>query len=175
MSLKHFFLFFFILLLITVVEFFYLGHPVVGIDDANISMNYAWHFSKGEGFVFNHGGERVEGFTSMLWVLVISGFYQLTSHPELMMMFFLLLLTTLSVSMVYHEVSRDVEQLHPAFFKKYFLPFFCLFLVGIGPTYVAWSILSLMENGLWNFIFTGMVVLILRMIRDRMIQEQERC
>jgi hypothetical protein len=49
-----------------------LGSPTTGIDDANIFFVYARNFSAGDGFVFNPGGERVEGFTSLLWVFVCS-------------------------------------------------------------------------------------------------------
>ena len=93
--------FFLILLIITLVDFLYLGRPSIGIDDANIFMNYARHLSGGEGFVFNTGGEKVEGFTSLLWVLLCSLFYLITAHPEWLIMGFLLLITTVTVSMVY--------------------------------------------------------------------------
>lgn len=39
-------------------------------DDAFISLRYAEHFARGDGFVFNVG-ERVEGYTDFLWVLLI--------------------------------------------------------------------------------------------------------
>jgi arabinofuranosyltransferase len=40
-------------------------------DDAMISMRYAWNFSHGFGLVWNPG-ERVEGYTNLLMVLVMS-------------------------------------------------------------------------------------------------------
>jgi arabinofuranosyltransferase len=42
-------------------------------DDAYISFRYAHNLVTGNGLVFNHG-ERVEGFTNFLWVLVIAPF-----------------------------------------------------------------------------------------------------
>ena len=42
-------------------------------DDAYISFRYAHNLVTGHGLVFNHG-ERVEGFTNFLWVLVIAPF-----------------------------------------------------------------------------------------------------
>ena len=42
-------------------------------DDAMISMRYAWNFSHGEGLVWNPG-ERIEGYTNLLWTLVMSVF-----------------------------------------------------------------------------------------------------
>src|SRR5512134_1874671 len=42
-------------------------------DDAMISMRYAWNFSHGQGLVWNPG-ERIEGYTNLLWTLVMSVF-----------------------------------------------------------------------------------------------------
>lgn len=39
-------------------------------DDAYISFQYAGHFARGEGLVFNLG-ERVEGFSNLLWTLYL--------------------------------------------------------------------------------------------------------
>jgi arabinofuranosyltransferase len=40
-------------------------------DDAMISMRYAWNFWQGNGLVWNIG-QRVEGYTNLLWVLVMA-------------------------------------------------------------------------------------------------------
>lgn len=40
-------------------------------DDAMISMRYGWHLAHGEGLVYNPG-ERVEGYTNLLWTLVMA-------------------------------------------------------------------------------------------------------
>jgi hypothetical protein len=45
------------------------------LDDAMISMRYAKNFAAGHGLVWNTGGERVEGYTNFLWVLVMSVFH----------------------------------------------------------------------------------------------------
>src|SRR5205823_2531369 len=42
------------------------------IDDAFISFRYAENLVRGYGLVFNPG-ERVEGYTNFLWVLIIAG------------------------------------------------------------------------------------------------------
>jgi hypothetical protein len=41
-------------------------------DDAMISMRYAHNLADGHGLVWNPGGERVEGFSNPLWVLVMA-------------------------------------------------------------------------------------------------------
>jgi hypothetical protein len=44
-------------------------------DDAMISMRYAKNLAHGAGLVWNPNGERVEGFTNPLWVLLMSFFH----------------------------------------------------------------------------------------------------
>jgi arabinofuranosyltransferase len=41
-------------------------------DDAYISFRYARNLAEGQGLVFNPGFERVEGYTNLLWVLVLA-------------------------------------------------------------------------------------------------------
>lgn len=43
-------------------------------DDSFISFRYARNLVHGQGLVFNPGGERVEGYTNLLWVLLLAGF-----------------------------------------------------------------------------------------------------
>ncbi len=162
-------IFFFILLLVTLAAFFYLHRPATGIDDGNIFLTYAKHFSRGEGFVFNTGGEKVEGFTSLLWVLICAGFYVFTSAPELPLMIFLLLLSTITVTMVYREAEKTMQLIHPQFATRFFFPAFCLFLLCVGVSFATWSVLSLMENGLWNFLFLAIVVVLHKYLRTRKI------
>ena len=46
------------------------GSPKIGIDDANIFFSYAENFAAGNGITYAHNADRVEGFTSMLWLLL---------------------------------------------------------------------------------------------------------
>ena len=46
-------------------------------DDEMISMRYAKNLVHGYGLVFNPGGERVEGYTNLLWVLYMALFHLL--------------------------------------------------------------------------------------------------
>ena len=50
-------------------------------DDAFISYRYARNLTNGHGLVFNRG-ERVEGFTNMLWTLEIAGLWLIGLRPE---------------------------------------------------------------------------------------------
>jgi arabinofuranosyltransferase len=51
-------------------------------DDSFISFRYARNLSHGYGLVFNPGGERVEGYTNLLWVLILAGLNGLGFAPE---------------------------------------------------------------------------------------------
>lgn len=48
-----------------------------GIDDAYISYRYAQNLAQGNGLVFNHG-ERVEGYSNFLYVLLMSAAFSVT-------------------------------------------------------------------------------------------------
>src|ERR1700759_3761672 len=109
--LKQFFVFLALVTIISFIDFVYVGTGTIGIDDGNIFLNYAQHLAHGQGFVFNANSERVEGFTSLLWVLICAGLYILTEHPELLLICVSLLLTTLTVTNVYRAISKDVQRL----------------------------------------------------------------
>ncbi|MEO5619046.1 MAG: hypothetical protein ABIS67_14855 [Candidatus Eisenbacteria bacterium] len=51
-------------------------------DDAYISFRYAQNFAHGHGLVFNPGGERVEGYSNFLWVLILATFERVGVAPE---------------------------------------------------------------------------------------------
>jgi arabinofuranosyltransferase len=51
-------------------------------DDAFISFRYARNLAHGHGLVFNPGFERVEGYTNLLWVLILAGLDRLGFPPE---------------------------------------------------------------------------------------------
>lgn len=52
------------------------------IDDAYISLRYAQNLTRGDGLVFNPG-ERVEGYTNFLWVIVAAAAMALRAPPEI--------------------------------------------------------------------------------------------
>lgn len=51
-------------------------------DDAFISFRYARNLADGHGLVFNPGGERVEGYTNFLWVVLLAGGRLAGVEPE---------------------------------------------------------------------------------------------
>ena len=67
----------------SVIAWFLSGQPpLVGIDDAAITRSYSENIANGYGFVYNIGGERVEGATSFLWTLIVSLAYLLPFKVE---------------------------------------------------------------------------------------------
>jgi hypothetical protein len=53
------------------------------VDDAYIAYRYAANLASGLGFAFNPGGPAVEGFTSPLWLLILSGLAKVAS-PDIL-------------------------------------------------------------------------------------------
>ena len=51
-------------------------------DDAYISFRYARNLADGHGLVFNPGFERVEGYTNLLWVLILAAAALVGIGPE---------------------------------------------------------------------------------------------
>lgn len=51
-------------------------------DDAYISFRYARNLADGHGLVFNPGFERVEGYTNLLWVLILAAAALVGIAPE---------------------------------------------------------------------------------------------
>ncbi len=60
----------------------YVGRPTDGIDDAEITHVFAHNIAAGFGYVYNPGGERVEGSTSLLWTLLNVIPFSVSDHPE---------------------------------------------------------------------------------------------
>ncbi len=116
-----------------------------GIDDANIFFVYARHVSAGDGFVFNPGGERVEGFTSLLWVLIAGAATAIGGSPETP----LLVLNVLLVSATVLLCLRGLSTLRAAVF---------LILLLSDPSFMVWHTSALMETALWSALLTTLAM-----------------
>lgn len=130
------------------------GRPMAGIDDANIYFVYMRNFAEGHGFVYNIGGERVEGFTSLLWTLIGALIFQFTSSPEI----YLLLLNVVLVSVTLWRIVLFTDRLLGD--NRLITPYSyfilgCLFVI---PGFFDWTILSMMETGLWTFLLVHAVL-----------------
>lgn len=116
-----------------------LGMPESGIDDADIFFVYARNFADGYGFVYNAGGESVEGFTSMLWTLICSLFFSGAEPVEVPLSIFSVLLGALTVFFCLRRTERQG---------------IFLLLAASVPGWFAWCQVTLMETGLWCLVIT---------------------
>jgi len=116
-----------------------LGIPSSGINDADVFLVYAQNFVDGYGFVYNVGGEQLEGFSSLLWMLVCSFFY-MTGRAVEGPLFLLNLL--FGIITVYACLKRCSQ-------KPTFLVLFCS-----APAWFAWCQIALEESGLWCLLLT---------------------
>ena len=131
-----------------------LGCPAAGVDDANIFMVYAKHFSAGHGFVYNIGGERVEGFSSLLYVLILASLYSLSSNPERLIWLFNVLIVSCGLTSVTAYLDKlnghdkeSEKQINGLFSFESLL---VLAFTFSCPAYVCWTTVSLMDAGLWS-------------------------
>lgn len=135
--------------------------PTVGFDDANIVMSYAQNIAVGHGYVYNIGGERVEGSTSPLWTTITTLAFLLPIPPEMLLAALGLVITiaTLWVSMqighLYFRVVGLETSSAPLLIVVAFLSL---------PSFFGWTVWSLMDLGLWLFLVTATLWLTLRLI-----------
>lgn len=114
-----------------------------GIDDAAITRSYSDNIARGYGFVYNAGGEHVEGATSMLWVLVLVVPYIFGGNPEIAILSITALLTVAAVYLALGILRRVAAEQGGQIVA--------LALVGLLglPGFFIWSVWSMMEIALW--------------------------
>ena len=133
------------------------GTPLVGYDDANIFFVYARNLLDGHGFVFNAGGERVEGFTSPLWLLICTAARAITTRFEILL--FAINVAGVSVALwcLHAFISERL--------RSSILGFALTAAVALTPGFVVWNVVSLMDSGLWTAVFVIASVTALRSTR----------
>lgn len=82
-------------------------------DDAYITFRFAQHLADGQGLVWNIGGERVEGFTSLLHVLLLATGIKLGITPWLGSLIISIVSVLATVSMILWIVWRQIGYIHP--------------------------------------------------------------
>ena len=127
-----------------------LDYPLTGIDDANIYLVYARNLVDGHGFVYNIGGERVEGFTSLLWTLIAALSMKFTSRPELALLAVNILLVSLGAVYALEYLQRQPEGGPKKWMSIPAWSALFLILIFSSPRYVVWNTITLMENALWS-------------------------
>lgn len=119
---------------------------VKGIDDANIYFVYMRNLANGNGFVFNIGGERVEGFTSLLWTLIGGVVFKFFSQPEPV----LIIISVLLVSYSLWRILLFLDYSNKEDIRFSASSILLLGLLLVVPGYFDWTVTSIMETGLWS-------------------------
>jgi hypothetical protein len=106
------------------------GQPMHALfDDAMISMQYAKNLAAGDGPVWNAGGERVEGFSNPLWVLLMAGIHlfpvaltQTSLYVKLLSLLFLLLNLVVVKRLTEELTENKFVPLLAVFFTAFYFP-----------------------------------------------------
>ncbi len=124
---------------------------VVGIDDANIFKVYAQNFARGSGFVYQEGGPRVEGFSSLLYVLLLSLLFKITGEIDVAglvlsasVFFSAILITTHIVFFLSQKIGKPAT-------TQWAIALLITWLVA-NPFFTVWLGLAQMDVGLWTLI-----------------------
>lgn len=135
------------------------GLPWIGIDDAAITRSYAENIANGAGYVYNVGGERVEGSTALLWVIILTVAYWITPTPEVIIIALGAIFALLSVFLTLRLTDRLCAWLNlergPAIIMM-------TILLLASPGYFMWTVWSMMELALWSMVLISLVYLLCR-------------
>jgi arabinofuranosyltransferase len=129
--------------------------PLIGIDDANIYFQYVRNAVDGYGFVYFRGADPVEGFTSFLWVLLITPLGY-TGYLELSVLVFNFMVFLIILAISVNFINRLTRQ-NRFISTPVFLFLATLILI---PGYVEWVVLTLMETGLWSLLLVSLTILV---------------
>lgn len=133
---------------------YFVLRPEIGFDDANITQVYARHIAEGHGYVYNIGGERVEGSTSLLWTYVNAALF-LTPYPIALITALsgLLMAGTLALS---GAITRAIGGSDITVATTYLL-------FNFFPGFFVWMTWALMDITLWVFAITASVWALVRL------------
>jgi hypothetical protein len=135
------------------------------LDDAMISMRYAWNFSHGHGLVWNPG-ERVEGYTNFLMTLLMSVYTAIFAKSDAVLAVMITgLVTVLSCIYIAWKLCdffvEDLEEPQRRFVNAIFL---IMILTYYPLSY--WSLLG-METGLLTLLLLSSLYLLELYLRER--------
>jgi arabinofuranosyltransferase len=138
-----------------------LGKPMLtGIDDENITQAYGRNLANGFGYVYTPHFEHVEGATSPLWVALHYVLYKITAHPEPYVLMFSAALTALAIYWSL-GIARCIS-------AALALPRWALWIpvlaIAAQPNYFHWTVVSMMDQGLWGALVLGLVFVLVRRV-----------
>ena len=134
---------------------------LLGVDDADIFFGYAENMSNGRGISFALNGERCEGTTSMLWLLLCSACFKLClNEPGILGLSIVLLLTSQWIWLRVLSSLLSARNRSPGFLFLYAI------LVLSSAGYVTWMTITLMDVVLWSLLIAWMTLAFLREPED---------
>ena len=144
----------------SVIAWFLSGQPpLVGIDDAAITRSYSENIANGYGFVYNIGGERVEGATSFLWTLIVSLAYLLPFKVEFTIIAINYVVTVCGVTFSLWTAASIAR--HFSISRKGLTGLLIAIYISM-PGYFMWSVVSMMEIAIWSAAISFLVWRIVR-------------
>lgn len=144
----------FLLFLLITLYFGYLS------DDAFISFRYAKNFVEGNGLVYN-SGEKVEGYSNFLWVLICSIPILLNLDP-LIFARIISLASVFGFFFLLYYISKKI------FDSKSYYYLISIALFAFSPGVIAWSYSGL-ETLFFTFLVTMGIAFVLFFIKDKSI------
>lgn len=116
-----------------------------GIDDVGVSYRYARHLAEGAGLTWNAGKEPVEGYSNLLWVLMLSAGHLLGADIEIFSRVLGLILGIGTLLLTYRLASALAPEGHEGLAAT--VPLF----VALTPAWLMW-VMSGLEIALYSFL-----------------------
>lgn len=121
---------------------FFSSHYSPGVDDAYITYRYAWNFYNGYGLVYNSNLQPVEGYSTLLYALIIAAGFLFVGHDDVYKW-------SLSINIVFGFLSILVIYLYTKNRLGQWWAFILVIFVASCPTMAYWS---------WSGMETMMIV-----------------
>ena len=152
---------------LTALAAWLLGSRVSGIDDAYIFFVYAANVADGFGFVYNPGGERVEGFSSFSWVLVLSAMFLAGfGIPAVFVITALLAASGLYALTTALQRALPLQDGVPVL-----LVLAAAWMLAV-PGWFLWNVASLMDLAIWTCLLSWALALFIRDVYADECREQ---
>lgn len=140
-----------------------LGKPVLtGIDDENITQVYGQNLAHGFGYVYTPNFEHVEGATSPLWVAIHWLLYSILDQPEPFILIFCALATGLTLYWSL-GIARFVAN---ALALPGWTIWIAMLATAAQPNFFHWTVVTMMDQGIWSTIVLGLVYVLVREVRN---------
>lgn len=132
------------------VAYVSMEHQALGTDDAHIFFVYGKNIAAGWGPAYNAGGEWIEGFTSMLWTLIVALAWALFEQPEVWLLLFSVIAVSLAIALLGELVTRGDGTSGRAWILAAW--------TVCSPSFVVWTSITLMDTALWTTLLVVGVV-----------------